>query len=208
MPRSIEARSKVERAAIELFAAKGVDGVSIAEIAAAAGVSQGALYRYYPSKDHLAESLFSNAYTRTGGELAAIATRTTGFRARICAMVRHFCSLYDRDPQLFRFMLIAQHDLLPRLRPGEQTPVTAIADTVSAAAAVGEIGPVDANLAAAAVIGIVLQTAIFHIYGRLQGRLAPRAPGLAMAAIAAVESLSNTVSIRRRPKTLAREQSR
>jgi len=37
--RSIGARGKVERAALDLFAAEGIDGVSIAEIAAAAGVS-------------------------------------------------------------------------------------------------------------------------------------------------------------------------
>jgi AcrR family transcriptional regulator len=59
--RSIGARGKVERAALDLFAAEGIDGVSIAEIAAAAGVSQGALYRHYPSKDELAWSLFSTA---------------------------------------------------------------------------------------------------------------------------------------------------
>jgi len=190
MPRSTGARSKVERAAIELFATKGTDGVSIAEIAAAAGVSQGALYRHYSSKDDLAWSLFSAAYLRTGVELHAIAARETGFRARIGGMVGHFCALYDRDPALFRFMLIAQHDLLPRLAPGLRTPVDVIADIVAAASQTGEIGQTNANAAAAIVIGIVLQTAIFHIYGRLHGRMSESASGLARAAIAAVEAFS------------------
>ena len=35
---------------MDLFAANGFDGVSIADIAAAAGVSQGALYRHYRAK--------------------------------------------------------------------------------------------------------------------------------------------------------------
>src|SRR5205814_2454075 len=85
MPRSTGVKEKVERAAIELFAAKGVDGVSIGEIAALAGVSQGALYRHYPSKEDLAGSLFSAAYLRTGAELDAIAAGQLGLPGRIGA---------------------------------------------------------------------------------------------------------------------------
>ena len=62
MPRLTQAKTKVERAAVELFAAKGVDGVSIGEVASLAGVSQGALYRHYPGKDDLARTLFTTAY--------------------------------------------------------------------------------------------------------------------------------------------------
>ena len=103
---AIGARERIERAAVELFAAKGVDGVSIAEIAAAARVSQGALYRHYAGKDELAWSLFSTAYLRTGAELRAIATREAGSHARINGMVGHFCTLYDQDPALFRFIAL------------------------------------------------------------------------------------------------------
>src|SRR6185503_2578883 len=125
MKRSTGAKVKVERAAIELFAARGVDGVSIGDIAIAAGVSQGALYRHYPSKEDLAWSLFSTAYLRMGGELDAIRALHPGLAAALAAMVAHFCALYDRDPALFRFMLLAQHGLLPRLGPDHRTPVDA-----------------------------------------------------------------------------------
>lgn len=187
--RSIGVRNKVEKAALGLFAAKGVDGVSIAEIAAAAGVAQGGLYRHYPSKDELAWSLFSTAYRRTGAELDAIRAREPDFSSRIGAMVRHFCVLYDREPALFRFMLIAQHNLLPRIGKEERTPIEAVADTVAAAIRAGQIGPVNPQEAAAVVTGIVLQTAVFYIYGRLQGRLIGRAPRLTRAAIAAIEAM-------------------
>ncbi|HEV8679570.1 MAG TPA: TetR/AcrR family transcriptional regulator [Stellaceae bacterium] len=187
--RSVGVRAKVEKAAIALFAAKGVEGVSIGEIAAAAGVSQGALYRHYRGKEDLAATLFSTAYLRTGAELAEIRGRQPGFDARVGAMVAHFCSLYDRDPALFRFMLIAQHNLLPQVRPGQRTPVEEVAETVGDAVRAGEIAPVDPLAAAAAIMGIVLQTAIFHIYGRLRGSLSARAPDVARAAIAAVAAL-------------------
>ena len=75
MPRSAGVKAKVERAAVDLFAANGFDGVSIADIAAAAGVSQGALYRHYPSKEELGWALFSTAYLRTGEQLDRIRAR-------------------------------------------------------------------------------------------------------------------------------------
>jgi AcrR family transcriptional regulator len=195
--RATGVKERVERAAIGLFAARGVDGVSIADIATAAGVSQGALYRHYRGKDELAARLFASAYRRTGAELAAIGAAERGFAARIDAMVAHFCTLYDRDAALFRFMLIAQHDLLPGIDTGIDTgidpsgaPVGAIEATISDAVAAREIAPVDIAAAAAVIMGIVLQTALFHLYGRIAGPLTPRAPTLARAAIAAVIALT------------------
>jgi AcrR family transcriptional regulator len=187
--RNTGVKSRIDRAAVELFAARGIDGVSIADIASRAGVSQGALYRHYPSKDALAGQLFAAAYRRTGAELAAIRLDRNGFARRIEAMVGHFCALYDDDPALFRFMLLAQHDLLPRIEAAGPAPVEALKATLADAVTAGEIVATDPTAAAAAVMGIVLQTALFHIYGRLVGPLGARAPALARAAIAAVSAL-------------------
>jgi AcrR family transcriptional regulator len=188
--RSIGAKEKVEEAALTLFAAHGVDGVAIGDIAAKAGVSQGALYRHYQSKDDLAWSLFSTAYLRTGAELDALRHSEVTFAARISAMVTHFCALYDSDPARFRFMLIAQHGFLPRVPADQRTPVDAIADTVADAVTAGEVAPVERFAATAAIMGVVLQTAIFHIYGRFDGVLADRAAALGRAALAAVAALA------------------
>ncbi len=189
--RATGVKKRVERAAIELFATRGVDGVSIADIAAAAGVAQGALYRHYRGKDELATQLFSNAYLRTGTDLAAIRAAQPRFASRIQAMVAHFCALYDRDAALFRFMLIAQHDVLPRVNDTGPTPVAVIEATVADGVSAGEIAAISPAEGAAAIMGIVLQTALFHIYGRLTGPLLPRAPALARAAIAAIAALAS-----------------
>jgi AcrR family transcriptional regulator len=188
--RATAVKERVEHAAVELFAARGVDGVSIADIAAAAEVSQGALYRHYRSKDELAARLFAEAYFRTGAELAAIRAAEPRFVPLIGAMIGHFCALYDRDPARFRFMLIAQHDLLPRVTDPGPTPVEVIEAAIARAVAAGEIAPVDATEASAVILGIVLQTALFHIYGRLPGPLSPRAPALTQASLAAVTALA------------------
>jgi AcrR family transcriptional regulator len=190
MPRSAGVKTKVERAAVDLFAANGFDGVSIADIAAMAGVSQGALYRHYPSKEELAWTLFSTAYLRTGEELDRIRTGEAEFGAAVTAMTAHFCGLYDEDPALFRFMLITQHGFLPRIPSGSRTPVDAVADLVGDAISENRLRPIDPALGAAVIMGVILQSATFHIYGRLGGSLGARAPALARAAIAAVAALT------------------
>ena len=189
MPRSTQAKEKVERAAIELFAANGVDGVSIGEVAARAGVSQGALYRHYQGKDELARTLFATAYRRIGAELTEICAREPGIAGRIGMMVAHFCRLYDSDPALFRFLLLTQHNFLPRLDEAPNEPPNVIARGISDAVAAGELAPIDAALGAAVIMGVVLQTATFHLYGRIKGPLAARADALSHAALAAVKAL-------------------
>jgi AcrR family transcriptional regulator len=46
-------RIAIRDAAVRLFVQKGVEGARMEEIAAAAGLSAGAIYRYYPSKELL-----------------------------------------------------------------------------------------------------------------------------------------------------------
>ena len=192
MPRSTRAKTEVEQAAIELFAARGIDGVSIGEIAALAGVSQGALYRHYASKEDLARTLFTTAYRRTGAELGEIRARMRGFRARITAMVGHFCALYDADAALFRFLLLAQHNFLPHLGDAPDYPPAVIGQVVAEGIEAGELPRIDPALGAAVIMGVVLQTATFHLYGRITGPLADRADLLARAAVTAVQALGES----------------
>ncbi len=91
---------------------------------------------------------------------------------------------------MFRFLLITQHGFLPRIPSGSRTPVDAVADLVADAVAKNRLDPIDPPLGAAVIMGVILQSATFHIYRRLGGSLGARAPALARAAIAAVAALA------------------
>jgi AcrR family transcriptional regulator len=52
---------KIRAAAIRLFAEKGFAATNIQDIAEAAGISMGLMYRHYPSKDVLVSSLLESA---------------------------------------------------------------------------------------------------------------------------------------------------
>lgn len=56
-------RSQIIDAAIECFAKRGFDAVSISELAEFAGISKGLMYNYFRSKDELLKSIFQNIMT-------------------------------------------------------------------------------------------------------------------------------------------------
>ena len=66
----------------------------------------------------------------------------------------------------------------------------AVADLIGDAVSKNRLRPIDPAVGAAVIMGVILQSATFHIYGRLSGSLSTRAPALARAAIAAVVALT------------------
>ncbi|HEY1863179.1 MAG TPA: helix-turn-helix domain-containing protein [Roseiarcus sp.] len=55
-------REALLRAADRLFRERGIDGVGVAEIAKEAGLTHGALYAHFPSKEALAAEAFSHGF--------------------------------------------------------------------------------------------------------------------------------------------------
>lgn len=60
--KAAENRVTLLRAASQLFRERGIDGVGVAEVAKAAGLTHGALYAHFPSKDALVAEAFSYGF--------------------------------------------------------------------------------------------------------------------------------------------------
>jgi TetR/AcrR family transcriptional regulator, repressor of fatR-cypB operon len=58
------AKRSILMAALELFATRGIDGVTIRDIAAQTGFSNPAMFRHFKTKEELARSLFESCYRR------------------------------------------------------------------------------------------------------------------------------------------------
>jgi AcrR family transcriptional regulator len=160
-------RELIARTALKLFVDQGIDGTTIRNIAAAAQIAEGTLYRHYPGKDALAWELFSRNFTAFALELKRLAAAPPTLRAKLDAMVRQFCTFFDDDPLLFSYLLLAQHGQLQKVTPEMPNPVEVVREVLAAGMARGEIAAGDPNVAAAMVLGIVLQVAVFKIYQRL-----------------------------------------
>ena len=175
-------RGRIEAAALQLFVDKGVAATSIRDIAASVGFSDGALYRHYASKDDLVWNLFRGSFAGYAQTLARLAASHHASRDKITAMVHGFCDLFDTDSRLFRFLLLVQHGQLARVTPGMPNPVETVRGVIVAGMKAGDIAAGDPDLATAMVMGIILQTATFKVYGRIQQPLSELAPRLAAAA--------------------------
>lgn len=58
----MDTREKILTTALELFSQNGYEGVSVSEIAQGVGVTKGALYRHYQSKQHILDSIVQHMY--------------------------------------------------------------------------------------------------------------------------------------------------
>ncbi|MDF1502229.1 TetR/AcrR family transcriptional regulator [Roseisolibacter sp. H3M3-2] len=67
----VESRDRIERAALRVFAERGLEAATVREIAREAGVSQGLLYNYYPGKQELLAALFRRGMRDVDASLAA-----------------------------------------------------------------------------------------------------------------------------------------
>ncbi len=98
--------------------------------------------------------------------------------------MRQCCAFFDDDPVLFSYLLLAQHGQLQKVTPEMPNPVEVVREVLAAGMDRGEIPAGDPDVAAAMVLGIVLQVAIFKIYQRLTQSLTSLAEVLVAATLA------------------------
>lgn len=174
-------KERVTRTALELFVDKGVRETTIRDIAHAAGVAEGTLYRHYEGKDQLAEQLFSENYEVMAARLEQIFRHHATFEEGLKAAVRFFCAAFDEDWVLFSYLLLSQHRYLRQRDEALPSPVKVLRVAAHSAMRNGVIPLRDPELLAAMLMGLVLQSAIAKIYGRVEKPLGDYADELAAA---------------------------
>lgn len=183
MPRPARKKVDIERAALELFVEKGIDGTSIRDIAVRAEVTEGALYRHHKSKHELVRALFFVNYEYMAEMIAGLRSETTSFREIIPKLVHTFYELYDQDPYVFNFIMAVRHNLLEELRNDGKNPVDLIREIVRNACSNGEITVKCQEMATQMMLGIVLQIPVAHRSQAIDGKLKDRADEVAEACL-------------------------
>jgi AcrR family transcriptional regulator len=183
-------RERIEEESIKLFASRGIAETSVRDITRAVGISEGALYRHFESKDDLVWQAFEHNYTSFATELDSLASQPVSVKDKIAAMIRGFCRAHDENPTLFNFLVFVQHGQLSKLPADAPTPVTVMRRVIARAIEQRELPAQDPDLATALVLGTVLQPATFAAYGRIGAHLQPVSNRLIAAAWAAVNAVS------------------
>jgi AcrR family transcriptional regulator len=175
-------KALISRTALRLFVKKGVTETTIRDIAKAGEIAEGTLYRHYPSKEALAWDLFATHFTAFALELDRLQQGQATLKAKLEAMIRHFCRFFDQDRTLFSYLLLVQHGQLAKVTGDMPNPVEVFRKVIAGGMARKEIPKGDPDVATAMVIGLVLQVALAHVYGRIKRDLSSLADSLVGAA--------------------------
>jgi AcrR family transcriptional regulator len=152
-------RKDIDRAAIELFARKGVLQTTIKDIAGEAGVTDGALYRHYASKEDMAWKLFLRELARfNAGLIARLGTAEVAIRERIAAAVAYTLAYFEEHPEELSFLLLTRNSFAAeRLIAPDGNPVELIRQALDEAVEKGELLPCRTRFLTALIMGVVLQ---------------------------------------------------
>jgi TetR/AcrR family transcriptional regulator, repressor of fatR-cypB operon len=82
-------RPAIVQVATSLFAARGINGVSMRDIAQTAGVREAAIYRHFASKEELARQIFLSWYGWYCTELRRIVNGAASTREQLREIVQH-----------------------------------------------------------------------------------------------------------------------
>jgi AcrR family transcriptional regulator len=162
------AKQAILISAMDLFATRGVDGVTVRDIAARSGFSNPAIFKHYASKDALAVALFEVCYRRLAGNLVSP-------KADIRSAVTGALGLIETAPDSVLFVLENLRRFWREL-PADTRKLGLIGGVrrlIDRAKDKGEVRrEVDSQLAAALVLGLLAQIARMAHFGEL-----PKPPG-------------------------------
>lgn len=174
MARPIEKRENIERAVVQVVAKKGLSATTIQDIASAADVSPGLLYRYWQGRDDLAQQVYQTHYRRLIDRFAArIAAdhptaRTGAFWPTLRALVAEFLHFADDEPTVLRFLMLSQHELASQISP-EHGLRGLLLRLIDVGQQDGSIRPIPRELALQFLLGIGMQPVIGMFYQDLPG---------------------------------------
>jgi len=131
-----ERRERILRAALQAFARGGYGGVSMNEIASAAGVTKPVLYDHFPSKVKIYVTVLESIRNELLAQGAAIARRPSGPEQRFRAGVEAFLRYVQQRPEAARVLLqepqsdLAAAKLWRRVQEGASLGIATLLATV------------------------------------------------------------------------------
>jgi AcrR family transcriptional regulator len=102
-------KQEIVSATVRLVARQGVNGTSIRQIATAAGVTEGALYRHFKGKDDLCQQAYFTIVADMASRKEKIATSDLPIEEKIREWIRVSYDYYDQFPDAFAYVFFTDH---------------------------------------------------------------------------------------------------
>jgi len=171
MRAGLDTKGKIERSALQLFVRNGINGTSIRDVAKLAGVSQGAMYNHYLSKEDLAFELFSRGWSEMGAELRRRGHMGKTIEDKMASMVGYVFQRFDEDWLVVSYVFLSRHENLRRVTAHLPNPYLAFRRVIVDAIRDGEVPRQNPEIATSMVTGAVIQTIDTKILDRIEGPL-------------------------------------
>ena len=164
--------AEILRAAGRVFAERGFERATIAEIARSAGVAKGTVYLYYPSKQHVYEASLRRSAKELAARTKTAMDQATGAGAKVRAFIATRLSYFEEHLDFFRIYnsevgrAIDPHG--PRAKPADdlcREPVWALEQVLRDAMRRKAIRAVRADAAASAILDITRGVVLRRLRG-------------------------------------------
>ena len=156
-------------ATVRLVAQNGVKAATIRQIARAAGVTEGAIYRHYVSKEELCLEIYSQIVTEMANMKQRIAANHAPIREKIREWTRISYEFFDHHPEGFTFILLTTHNFPENKRELTVRQGRIFMEMIKSAVAAGEIKPIAPELALSHFTGVMLNVPRLINEGLLEG---------------------------------------
>lgn len=108
----------IQQAALELFAQKGYNNISMDEIAAQSNYTKRTIYKYFPSKLALLASLFEGYLKQLNGEIAQVTTENLDIAATLKKIARLLFTFSNANQSFMKlFWMINTDELTGEIPP-------------------------------------------------------------------------------------------
>ncbi len=162
---STNKRCEIVKSALDLFAHKGYDGTTIKDIAKAAGVTDGAMYRHFPSKENLARVIFETLIGDYSKDIRAVLDEDKDLQSRVRNIVRLTYQYYESYPAAVCFALKSQHNFWDSLSEIITHPHLLFNELISDGLEGGDIKPQGNMLVLSGIFtGALMEPLTFHFY--------------------------------------------
>lgn len=160
-------KERINSSALTLFVNKGIKETSIRDIALAVGLTEGAFYRHYKSKDELVINLFLEPYLKLTGEIQQVLVQNDTFAQKIANLIKFLCESIDNEPILFQYLLITQHKYLSYVPSNKKTSFDVITDFFQKSIDENVCKIQDATFASTVFFGIIIQSFTSRFYKKI-----------------------------------------
>ncbi|MCH1883785.1 TetR/AcrR family transcriptional regulator [Agrococcus sp. ARC_14] len=152
--RGEQTKAKLLAAAEEVFAEQGYQAASISRITERASVAQGTFYLYFASKLDLFEQLVEDLNRRVRKAMSDGAARGSNRAEAEAEGFREFFAFTAEHPALYRVVREAEYVSPGAMRNHYERIVEGYRDGLTRAKANGEVGDIDPEVAAWALMGV------------------------------------------------------